>query len=81
METVDVFVNGGRDEAVITNLTGHPAIAMPSGFQQRNEVLQPQSVQLTGRLYDETTLLAVAQAFQNETDYHRQRPPCGEPTD
>ncbi|MCS5630182.1 MAG: amidase [Pirellulaceae bacterium] len=75
MQQVDVFVDGGRDEALITNMTGHPAIAMPSGFVERAGVRQPVSVQLTGRLYDETTILALAQLFQSETDYHRQRPP------
>jgi len=75
MQQVDVFVDGGRDEALITNMTGHPAIAMPSGFVERAGVRQPVSVQLTGRLYDETTILALAQLFQSETDYHLQRPP------
>jgi Asp-tRNA(Asn)/Glu-tRNA(Gln) amidotransferase A subunit family amidase len=75
MEQVDVFVDGGRDEALITNMTGHPAIAMPSGFVERAGVRQPMSVQLTGRLYDETTILALAQLFQSETHYHLQRPP------
>ena len=75
MQQVDVFVDGGRDEALITNMTGHPAIAMPNGFVEREGVRQPVSVQLTGRLYDETTILALAQLFQSETDYHLQRPP------
>lgn len=75
MQHVDVFVDGGRDEALITNMTGHPAIAMPNGFIERTGVKQPLSVQLTGRLYDETTILALAQLFQSETDYHLQRPP------
>jgi len=75
MQQVDVFVDGGRDEALITNMTGHPALAMPSGFVERAGVRQPLSVQLTGRLYDETTILALAQLFQSETNYHRQRPP------
>jgi Asp-tRNA(Asn)/Glu-tRNA(Gln) amidotransferase A subunit family amidase len=75
MQQVDVFVDGGRDEALITNMTGHPAIAMPSGFVERAGVRQPVSVQLTGRLYDETTILALAQLFQSETNYHLQRPP------
>ena len=79
MQQVDVFVDGGRDEALITNMTGHPAIAMPSGFVERAGVRQPVSVQLTGRLYDETTILALAQLFQSETDYHLQRPPQENP--
>jgi hypothetical protein len=35
----------------------------------------PGSVTLTGRLYDEATLIAVACAFQQATGDHRKRPP------
>ena len=35
----------------------------------------PGSVTLTGRLYDEATLMAVACAFQQATGDHRKRPP------
>ena len=33
------------------------------------------TVTLTGRLYDEATLIAVARAFQQATGDHRKRPP------
>ena len=33
------------------------------------------SITLTGRLYDESTLLAVAHAYQQATGPHLQRPP------
>ncbi len=35
----------------------------------------PGAVTLTGRLYDESTLMAVACAFQQATGDHRKRPP------
>ena len=35
----------------------------------------PGSITLTGRLYDESTLLAVAHAFQQATGDHLKRPP------
>jgi hypothetical protein len=45
------------------------------GFRDRGGRSMPDSVTLTGRLYDETTLLAVAHAFQQATGDHYKRPP------
>lgn len=54
----------------ITNLTGHPAVVLPNGFQ--NE--RPTSITLLGNLYDEAVLLAVAHYFQQATDFDDQHP-------
>jgi Asp-tRNA(Asn)/Glu-tRNA(Gln) amidotransferase A subunit family amidase len=35
----------------------------------------PGSLTFTGRLFDETTLLAVAHAYQQATGHHLKRPP------
>jgi Asp-tRNA(Asn)/Glu-tRNA(Gln) amidotransferase A subunit family amidase len=67
-ETVDIVITptyGGRQLA-ITNLTGHPALVMPTGFNQRK---LPTSITLVGRLYDEATLLQVGKAFQLATSW------------
>ncbi len=45
------------------------------GFRDRNGRSRPGSITLTGRLYDESTLLAVAHAFQQATGDHREQPP------
>jgi len=74
MAQVDVYVGSGQDLS-ITNLTGHPCAVFPMGFRDRDGRLMPGSVTLTGRLYDETTLLAVAHAFQQATGDHNKRPP------
>jgi Asp-tRNA(Asn)/Glu-tRNA(Gln) amidotransferase A subunit family amidase len=73
MQQVDVFVNPteGSQSLALTNLTGHPAIAMPDGFDGRG---RPNSITFTGRLYGEQDLLAIARAWQESTDYHRQHP-------
>jgi Asp-tRNA(Asn)/Glu-tRNA(Gln) amidotransferase A subunit family amidase len=55
----------------ITNLTGHPAICMPTGFN-RNKL--PTSITLVGKLYDEATLLAVAKAYQQATQWDEMHP-------
>ena len=74
MEIVDLYVSSGQVLA-ITNLTGHPSVVFPMGFHDRDGRAFPGSVVLTGRLYDESTLLAVARAFQQATGDHLRRPP------
>ena len=74
MTAVDLYVGSGEDLS-ITNLTGHPTVVFPMGFHDRTGRSMPGSVTLTGRLYDETTLIAVASAFQQATGDHRKRPP------
>jgi Asp-tRNA(Asn)/Glu-tRNA(Gln) amidotransferase A subunit family amidase len=73
MTRVDVIVSptSGDRSLAITNLTGHPAISMPSGFDGRG---RPFSVTFTGRLYGEQDLLAFARAWQESRDYHRRHP-------
>ncbi len=74
METVDLYV-GSRPDLVITNLTGHPAVVFPGSLHDINGRPGPRSITLTGRLYGESTLLAVAHAYQQATGHHLQRPP------
>ena len=47
---------------VSANLTGLPAISIPAG---RNDAGLPLGVQLTGRMFDEATLLAAAHALES----------------
>jgi aspartyl-tRNA(Asn)/glutamyl-tRNA(Gln) amidotransferase subunit A len=53
------------------NLAGLPAIAVPMGFGKDR---LPTSLQILGRAFSEDTLLALAVAYQEMTDWHRQRP-------
>ena len=73
MSTVDLYV-GGNDLS-ITNLTGHPTAVLPHGFRDDNGRERPGSITFTGRLYGESTLLAVASAFQSAAGHHLKRPP------
>lgn len=75
---VDVVV--GPSMGMATHMSGHPKIAVPSGFREHNEtkLKVPKSLFMTGRLYDESTLLHVANAFQQVTDHHLRRPPIEE---
>jgi Asp-tRNA(Asn)/Glu-tRNA(Gln) amidotransferase A subunit family amidase len=74
MKSVDLYVGSGQD-LPITNLTGHPSVVFPMGFRERNGRAVPGSVTLTGRLYDESTLLAVGCAFQQAAGDHLKHPP------
>ncbi|MBW3541799.1 MAG: amidase [Planctomycetes bacterium] len=73
MSAVDCYVNG--DDLTLTNLTGHPTVVMPAGFQMADGVETPTSITFTGRLYGEAELLAVAHAWQQSTGHHLKRPP------
>jgi Asp-tRNA(Asn)/Glu-tRNA(Gln) amidotransferase A subunit family amidase len=55
----------------MTNLTGHPVVCIPVGF---NAGGSPLSITLIGNLYDEATILAVAKAFQDNTEYNKKHP-------
>jgi Asp-tRNA(Asn)/Glu-tRNA(Gln) amidotransferase A subunit family amidase len=72
MDQVDLYVGG--DDLVITNLTGHPAVVLPAGFVKRKDGEMPYSITLTGQLYGESELLAVAHAYQQATGHHLRRP-------
>jgi len=74
MQQVDLYVGG--DDLVLTNLTGHPTVVLPYRPEAKDSRSgQPQSLTFTGCLYEETKLLAVAEAFQTATGDHLVRPP------
>jgi len=73
MKNYDVVIVpsfGGR-QLSITNLTGHPVVVMPMGFNQNGS---PLSITLIGNLYDEATILAAAKAFQDKTEHNKKHP-------
>ncbi|MEO8256457.1 MAG: amidase [Acidobacteriota bacterium] len=72
MATCDVFLAPARGSASlpITNLTGHPAICLKAGFTGG----LPQALMITGRLYDEATVLRVALAYERATRWHTINP-------
>ena len=71
MSRCDVLLSAGADATLAaTNLTGHPAIALKCGFYDN----QPQSLMLTGRLYDEGTLCRIAMAYEQATEWKDRHP-------
>ena len=73
---VDVMVSGPvtldpTSLNPITSLTGHPAIAVPTGFRDNGT---PTGFTLAGRLYDEAGLLVVARVIEAATGLGGRRP-------
>ncbi|MBN6187742.1 Asp-tRNA(Asn)/Glu-tRNA(Gln) amidotransferase subunit GatA [Aneurinibacillus sp. BA2021] len=53
------------------NLAGIPAISVPCGFASNG---LPIGLQIIGKAFDESTILRVAHAYEQHTDYHKARP-------
>ncbi|MDP1764690.1 MAG: amidase [Sediminibacterium sp.] len=76
MSRVDIVIcptRGSGHQGAITNLTGHPVVCLPTGFDKN--VNLPTSITLIGKLYDEATLLAAAKALQDATPWDDVHPP------
>jgi len=63
---------------VSANLVGLPAISIPCGFVQATESntqkTLPIGLQLTGRMFDEATILRVADAYEQLTPWAQKTP-------
>jgi aspartyl-tRNA(Asn)/glutamyl-tRNA(Gln) amidotransferase subunit A len=55
----------------LTNLTGHPSLTVPCGFDSDG---LPIGLHLTGRMFDEETVLGLAAAYERATEWHTRRP-------
>ena len=53
------------------NLAGLPALSVPCGFDSQG---LPVGMQIIGKAFDESTLLKVAHAFEQNTEHHQARP-------
>jgi Asp-tRNA(Asn)/Glu-tRNA(Gln) amidotransferase A subunit family amidase len=60
------------DLLLSTNLTGHPAVVVPSGFREGGT---PASVTFLGQLFGDAAALRLARAWQDATGHHLRRPP------
>jgi aspartyl-tRNA(Asn)/glutamyl-tRNA(Gln) amidotransferase subunit A len=54
------------------NLAGTPAISVPCGFSAAG---MPMGLQIVGKPFDEETVLRVAHAYEQNTDWHNRRAP------
>ena len=82
----EITLPGGQQVDVISgvlrynslpSLTGLPALSVPVGFTDGG---LPVGMQIIGRAFEEQVLLALGEAYQERTDWHRRTPPvAGEP--
>lgn len=54
------------------NLAGVPALVLPCGFSSEN---LPMGLQIVGRPFAEETVMKVAHAYEQNTEWHTRRPP------
>ena len=63
---------GDGNQGAITNLTGHPVVCVPTGFDKRLNL--PTGISFVGKLYDEATILNIADAYQKATPWDDMHP-------
>ena len=56
---------------ISVNLAGLPALSLPCGFDSEG---LPIGLQIIGKHFDESTVLAVAYAYEQSTDWHKRKP-------
>ncbi len=56
----------------VSNLTGHPVVCVPAGFDDDGD---PVSISFLGNPWKDAEALALARAYQDATGHHLRRPP------
>ena len=71
----DVIISPSRNagnQVAITNLTGHPVVCVPNGFNEKTHT--PTGISFLGNLYDEASILALAKIYQNASPWNKMHP-------
>jgi Asp-tRNA(Asn)/Glu-tRNA(Gln) amidotransferase A subunit family amidase len=63
--------SNNQDISLTTNLTGHPAISLPNGFDAKG---RPTAIMFIGNLYDEAPLLEASFIYQQATEFEDKHP-------
>ena len=75
MQQYDVIIcpsRGDGNQSAITNLTGNPVVCVPTGFDKKLNL--PTGISFVGNLFDEATILSIAQAYQKATNWDETHP-------
>mgnify|MGYP001040462247 FL=1 len=72
-KSIDVYVAPSfwGDNLLRTNLSGHPCVVLPNGFNKKGT---PSSISFMGDLYKDGEVVAVAHAYQRGTGWHKKYP-------
>ena len=70
---VDIIISPSLEgnQLLMTNLTGHPSISIPNGFDKRR---MPTSITFIADWYNEADLLALGWAFQQKQGFYLKHP-------
>ncbi|ARS37338.1 amidase [Pontibacter actiniarum] len=73
LKDVDVYISPSfaSNNLVVTNLTGHPCVVVPNGFQKNG---MPTTITFMGKLFGEAELLSFAKFYQGITPHDEQHP-------
>ena len=73
-ESIDVYIvpSFWGDNLLRTNLSGHPCVVLPNGFDKNGS---PTSISFIANLYKDGNAIAVAQVYQDATTWHKKYPP------
>jgi len=61
----------GGPQLLTTNLTGHPCMVVPNGFNDKGS---PTSISFLGKLYGEAAIVSMAHAYQLATEWDEMKP-------
>jgi Asp-tRNA(Asn)/Glu-tRNA(Gln) amidotransferase A subunit family amidase len=56
---------------LLTNMTGHPCVVVPNGFDEESH---PTSITFIGDLFREGQVMALAKRYQDATNFHEKHP-------
>jgi len=72
-KNIDIYVAPSfwGDNLLRTNLSGHPCVVLPNGFNKKGS---PTSISFMGDLYKDGEVVAVAHVYQRGTGWHKQYP-------
>ena len=62
----------GGTQLLITNLTGHPCVVIPNGFNDKGS---PTSISFLGKLYGEANVVSLVHAYQQVSEWENMVPP------
>ena len=62
----------GKNQLLITNLTGHPAISLPDGLDTEG---RPTSISIIGNYGDEDKMLYFAEYLNKKINFFKNKPP------
>ncbi|WP_439881259.1 amidase [Pontibacter sp. MBLB2868] len=73
LKDIDMYISPSfaSNNLVVTNLTGHPCVVVPTGFQKNG---MPTTITFMGKLFGEAEVLTFAKFYQGLTQHEEKHP-------